>query len=106
MTSDRYPIPAAKVAELLKAAKWGYAGGEPEYQSAIRRSDLMAAFDLPPSATGAFSRQLQDMQRNHFAEHRICFQYYPTGWIYRPIEESTPTAPSSPIPGERFPERG
>lgn len=82
MTPDQYPVPAADVVALLQ--EHVYCRGESrQHHAPIRRRILAALLCVPADKVSLFARQLQHMQK-HFAEHRICFQHYPTGWIYQP----------------------
>jgi len=51
----------------------------------IRLPALLAVLGLDRDQGPALSRQLQEIQRQ-FRRYRIRHGYYPTGWIYDPVE--------------------
>ncbi len=85
MTPDQYPVPAEQVVAILKNHLF-CRGESREHHAPMTRAQLMHALGIPPARTAAFARQLKDMQsRKNFKAHRVCFQYFPTGWIYNPL---------------------
>jgi hypothetical protein len=95
MTPADYVVPAARVVEELKG-NLRCRGESREHHAPLSRADLMVRLGLLrrnsrsvrpldlAALSSKFGQQLQHMQRHHYAEHRISFQHYPTGWIYDP----------------------
>lgn len=87
MSPDQYPVPAADVVAILKNHVYNRGDSRQRHAPMSRRA-LVSLLRVADDQVSVFARQLQHMQRN-FKEHRICFQHYPTGWIYNPRSDST-----------------
>ncbi len=83
MTPADYVVSAARVVSLLQNYL-NAQGTKQEHHAPLSRAKLAKLLVVPTSKIGKFAQQLQHMQRHHYAEHRISFQHYPTGWIYDP----------------------
>lgn len=85
MTPADYVVPAERVVEVLKGNFYGDASGDQQRHHPMKRAELLGALRIrSPAKQRKFAQQLQHMQRHAYAEHRISFQHYPTGWIYDP----------------------